>query len=221
MDPFRSEEDAFKITMFIAVLALPVVLAAVIFDSGVALGVAAGLAFAGGLYWISKRLGAPAEQVELAAPIDDRSHRVLVIANETLSGAALREEIEYRARGLGAAETHVVCPALNSKVRHRTNEEDVARSEAQARLDAMLDSLQQAGVTADGEIGDDDPVQAIEDALRVFRADEVIISTHPPGKSNWLEADVVARARKRFPIPITHVIVDLDLDRDREFVAGS
>jgi GABA permease len=62
---------------------------------------------------------------------------------------------------------------------------------------------------ADGEIGDDDPIQAIEDGIRTFRPDELILSTHPVGRSNWLERGVVERARERFEIPLTHVIVDL------------
>jgi GABA permease len=49
----------------------------------------------------------------------------------------------------------------------------------------------------------------MEDALRLFPADEVMISTHPPGRSNWLEHDVVDRARERFDLPVTHVVVDL------------
>jgi hypothetical protein len=56
-------------------------------------------------------------------------------------------------------------------------------------------------------------VQAIEDALRVFGADEIIISTHPPGRSNWLERDEVAKARDRFPVPVTHVVVDLQAEQ--------
>jgi len=62
-------------------------------------------------------------------------------------------------------------------------------------------------------VGDADPLQAIEDALRAFGADEVIVSTHPPGRSNWLERDVIARARERFDLPITHVVVDLERER--------
>ena len=50
----------------------------------------------------------------------------------------------------------------------------------------------------------------MEDALRTFGADEIIISTHPPGRSNWLERGVVEKARERFPVPITHVVVDLE-----------
>jgi hypothetical protein len=56
-------------------------------------------------------------------------------------------------------------------------------------------------------------MQAIEDALRTFGADEIIISTHPPGRSNWLEKEVIERARERFDLPITHVVVDLEHER--------
>jgi hypothetical protein len=68
-------------------------------------------------------------------------------------------------------------------------------------------------VDARGEVGDDDPLQAIEDALRTFGADAIIISTHPPGRSNWLEREVIVRARERFDLPITHVVVDLERER--------
>ena len=50
----------------------------------------------------------------------------------------------------------------------------------------------------------------MEDALRTFGADEIVISTHPEGRSNWLERGVVNAARERFEVPITHVVVDLE-----------
>jgi hypothetical protein len=53
-----------------------------------------------------------------------------------------------------------------------------------------------------------DPLRAIEDALRAFGVEEVIISTHREGRSNWLEREVVSTARERFPVPIMHVTVD-------------
>ena len=61
-----------------------------------------------------------------------------------------------------------------------------------------------------GEVGDGDPLQAIEDALRGFPADEIVLSTHPPGRSNWLERGLVENARERFDCPIAHVVVDLE-----------
>ena len=56
-----------------------------------------------------------------------------------------------------------------------------------------------------------DPLQALDDAIRTFDPDEVIISTHPPQRSNRLERQVVQH-RERYELPITHVIVDLELE---------
>jgi hypothetical protein len=85
---------------------------------------------------------------------------------------------------------------------------------AQERLDASLSKLHALGVDARGEIGDVQPLQAIEDALRTFGPDEIIISTHPEGRSHWLETGVVTSARERFAVPVTHVVVDLDAERE-------
>jgi hypothetical protein len=108
----------------------------------------------------------------------------------------------------------VVTPALNTPVRHWVSDEDKAREEAQQRLEVSLERLGQAGIDARGQIGDGDPLQAIEDALRTFGADEVIISTHPEGRSHWLERGIVTGARERFAVPITHVVVDLEAERE-------
>ena len=70
------------------------------------------------------------------------------------------------------------------------------------------------GIEARGEVGDSDPLQAIEDAMRTFGPDEIVISTHPEGRSNWLERGVVTGARERFTVPVTHVVVDLEAERE-------
>jgi GABA permease len=70
-------------------------------------------------------------------------------------------------------------------------------------------ALAAAGIETRGQVGDDDPLQAIEDALRSFPADEIVLSTHPPGRSNWLERGLVEHARERFEVPLAHVVVDL------------
>jgi hypothetical protein len=195
----------------VAVLVAPVVLAAVIFDSGVALGVAGGLAL-GLLFalYMRREQRAP-ERVGVArgGPAPGGRRRILVVANETLTGAALRREIENRSEG-SEAEIRVVCPALNTRLKHWTSDEDAARSEATRRLEGILAALDRDGLPAKGDIGEGDPIQAMEDALRRFPADEAIVSTHPPGRSNWLEHGVIERARERFDIPVGHVIVDLE-----------
>jgi nucleotide-binding universal stress UspA family protein len=137
-------------------------------------------------------------------------HRILVIANETVGGEALRKRIERHAGK--RAQVLVVSPALNTPLRHWASDEDPARAEAQERLRRSLARLEQEGIQASGEVGDGDPLQAIEDALRTFGADEIIISTHPEGRSNWLERGVVSGARERFAVPIHHVVVDLEAE---------
>ena len=79
-------------------------------------------------------------------------------------------------------------------------------------------AMRAAGLEAEGEIGDGDPIQAIEDAIRTFRPDELIISTHPAGRSHWLERGVVEKARERFEIELTHVVVDLARRRSSSLI---
>lgn len=138
--------------------------------------------------------------------------RILIISNETLAGETLHEEVARRARATGA-EVLVVCPALNSRLRHWLSDEDGARAAAGKRLAESLAALSGRGVDARGEIGDADPIAATRDALRTFPADEIVIATHPPGRSNWLERDVVNRARAAFHVPVTGIVVDLEAER--------
>jgi hypothetical protein len=115
----------------------------------------------------------------------------------------------------------VVSPALNSPLRHWVSDQDQARAAAQERLSRSLARLAEEGIDARGEVGDGEPLQAIEDALRSFGADEIIISTHPEGRSQWLERGVVTGARTRFDVPITHVVVDLEAEREEVRPHGS
>lgn len=137
--------------------------------------------------------------------------RILVLANETCAGAAVCDEVRYRA-GHEPAKVLVVAPALSeSRVGHWLSSSiGPARDAARERLDASVTAFRAAGLEANGQLGDSDPLQALDDAYRVFSPDEIIISTHPPARSNWLERQVVQRARERYQVPITHVVVDLE-----------
>jgi hypothetical protein len=147
---------------------------------------------------------------ELAPSTDPK--RILVVANETVADETLAEEL--RARAHAGTEVLVVCPALNSRLRHWTSDEDAARTAAQSRLDASLERLAVAGLQARGHVGDADPVQAIDDALCTFAADEIVLSTHPPERSHWLARNVTERAQRLFGLPVTHIVVDLARERD-------
>jgi hypothetical protein len=142
---------------------------------------------------------------ERAPAVADGVRHVLVVANETIGTETLRREVCARAAGC-ESDVLVVAPALNTPIRHWTDEEDAARANARARLGEELAVLAGLGVRARGEIGADDPLQAIDDALRTFPADEIVISTHEHERSNWLEEDVVERARAAYGMPVTHVV---------------
>ena len=104
----------------------------------------------------------------------------------------------------------VGCPALSSPVRRWASDLDGARAGAQRRLDEILRLLRAAGIEAHGEIGDEDSLHAIEDNLRTFGADEIIITTRPAGRSSRLERGVITRAREHFAVPVTHLVIDTD-----------
>jgi len=137
--------------------------------------------------------------------------RILVVANETVAGRELLDELKRRTSG-GDADVLVVAPALNTRLRYLFADVDHARELAEQRLAGSIETLRAHGIEARGAVGDSNPLVAIEDALFEFDADEIIISTHPPERSNWLEKKTVDRARERFDRPITHVVVDLQRD---------
>jgi GABA permease len=205
-NPIRSEADAFRFVLLTIGYFALIVIGSVI---NVWVGVAVFVVLTAGVLWwfLMRRTDAEAPVRQAPAPHAPEHYRVLVVANETVGGAQLLETIHERIAGRDA-RVLVVCPALNSPLRHWASDEDDARNKAQERLDASLKTMQGAGIQAAGEIGDGDPIQAIEDALRTFRPDELIVSTHPPGKSHWLERGVVDKARERFALPVTHVVVD-------------
>jgi hypothetical protein len=137
--------------------------------------------------------------------VQSRPRRVLVISNETVEADILRETIAARA---GRTQVLVVAPALNTRLRHWLSDEDPARRAAERRLAGTLAALRTAGVDVDGWVGDADPLLAIEDALAVFAADELLVATHPEARSNWLAHDLVGRACARFSLPVLHLVVD-------------
>jgi hypothetical protein len=208
INPLRSEAEAFRFLIASIAYFAAIVVASLVGGEWVGLGVFIALSAAVvAWWWHARREERPRRTVP--RPHAPGERRILVVANETVGGHTLRSAILEKSLDV-REEVLVVTPALNSPIRHWVSDDDGARASAQQRLDESLAQLAAAGVEAKGQIGDGDPLQAMEDALRTFGADEIIISTHPVGRSNWLERDVVEKARERFAVPITHVVVDLE-----------
>ncbi len=211
-NPLRSEREVFRAVLIVAVAAGAVVVLTVLTRPAVGAALlAAEIGLGIGLLWRAGR-GTLPHRAEVTRR-DDPVYRILVLANETVGGRALLAEIENRVKGRNS-EILVVVPALTSSpLEHWASDVDAALDEARERLDASLATMASAGLRASGHVGDHhEPNAALEDALREFPADEVIISTHPPERSRWLERGVVKRAREEVPLPITHVVVDLEAE---------
>ena len=214
-NPLRSEAEMFRLVVIIGLAALPVIVLGLVAGPEwglVVLGVELGIGI--GLIWRGSR-GTLPHEAEVAHSGDD-VHRILVVANQTVAGRSLLAEIKGHCAGR-ATEILVVVPALpQSRLEHLAHDVDGALAEARTRLDESLAAMGEAGLNARGEVGDHhDPNAAIEDALAAFPADEVIISTHPPERSRWLESGVVERAEADIPLPVTHVVVDLEAEAAR------
>ena len=133
--------------------------------------------------------------------------RLLVVITTEVPDAVLRDFV--RSRAGDDAELLVVAPASElSRLDWLTNAEDDARSEAASLAVKTAEATPTEDVMA--TVGDSDPVKAIEDALRTFAADEILVVAHPDDQAGWLEEGTGAAAQKRFSLPITRVTVAED-----------
>jgi hypothetical protein len=130
---------------------------------------------------------------------------VLVVAHQTAATAPLLDAVRERAQR-GPARFHLVVPRRPHGLDKVANPEDTGEDEARRVLDDALPKLTDAaGQEVTGDIGDAEPLLAIEDAINLGNYDEMIISTLPLGVSRWLKLDLISKARG-LGLPVTHVL---------------
>jgi hypothetical protein len=137
----------------------------------------------------------------------EETAHVVVLATETVGGHKLLEAIERRA-AQGPIRCTVVCPRTTPHQGFVVYD-DTSRSAARIRLELMLDRLGELGIPARGEVMDPDPYLAVQDAIRAWGGDEVIISTYPYPRVGVLRRDLIDRVRNWSGLPVEHVVVDL------------
>ena len=148
--------------------------------------------------------------------------RILVVANQTLGGDALIESIRARMTK-GPCQFTLLVPATARAYLSNTEmmghlgtglpphprgpkdaeEDDYAR--ARRRLEFGIEELRRVGADVDGDVGEGNPLKAIEHALARRTYDEIIISTLPSGKSRWLSRDLPHKVERKFDLPVTVV----------------
>lgn len=190
--------------LIVAAIAVPVIVAFAVAGPGFGVAVGALAAVAIAVVAIKAR---PDEPIEVAQDGDKR--RILVVLSAPVEGPAAVEEIaaEVGIDDPGAeAEVLVLAPARTSFLDRWASDVRSGREEAQRRLVLSVAALAAADVDAEGRVGDEDLVQATEDRLREFAADEVILTTGPAVEDPAGEA-AAEQLRRRLPIPLKRIVV--------------
>jgi hypothetical protein len=209
--PIRSEPEAFRLTIAAVVVVAAAVLIGWLTEALVGaavLSLAVAVAVIAYLRAANPDRHAPLHRAAHQAHPHGASageRHVLVIANETLSGAELRERI------LGPdgerTEIDILAPVLTSQLHYGVSDIDREIEQARTRMERSLAWARMQGIVARGEVGDPSPTTAIEDELRDFGADEVIVVTHHGARETWQERGELERLRRELDVPVTHIVV--------------
>ena len=202
MPSLLTEEDsggtrylrAGAIPLVVAAIAVPVVIAmllSVIAVGATAIGMAAGAAAVASLIVLAARLRP--RRMDVAAP-SDAGRRLLVLAEGEVTPEAAER---VAARAEGAVDVRVVVPLVSRRIDRWLSAEDAAREAAQDRLARAAGALVAAGLPVSGSLGDSDARQALEDVLRGYSADEVIVVGG--------EGDRLSGALERIEIPVSRI----------------
>ncbi len=163
------------------------------------------------LYFITRRIR---EREIVVPPVPEPTApaaRVLVLANQTVEGRELLEEL--RSIDRAGRATYFVCVPANpidtgtAMYQGAVYMWEATAAAAQERLDRTLEVLRSENLEATGELGSYKPLKALADAVERFRPDRLVICTLPEQQSAWLRFDIVDRAREAHGLPVTHVVV--------------
>jgi hypothetical protein len=106
-------------------------------------------------------------------------------------------------------EVAIVAPASDLPlVKWLANDDDRALEEARRRARELAEAEAGVASVVDARVGDPDPVTAVEDALQVFPADELVVVTRPKDAATWLEKRAIMGDLERFGLPVLHLVDD-------------
>ncbi len=130
---------------------------------------------------------------------------VLVACDDACDPNAIADLVAAHAAGR-TAHALVVAPALGSRLDRLTGDE-AGYSRAREHLEATVRALKTVSEDPSGTVGSHDPIQAIDEALRAFPADEIVLAVQSEGsQQNWLAEDIVSVAGARYDVPVTPLV---------------
>jgi hypothetical protein len=131
----------------------------------------------------------------------------LIITNTAVADPAGVPDVVAR-QVREADKVCVVAPALTGRLHSWLSDVDAELREADERMARLVNGIGASGPAVSGEVGDEDPLQAVADALVTFPADALIIGVHPSHDANWRERHLGKKVRERFGLPVTELIFD-------------
>jgi nucleotide-binding universal stress UspA family protein len=164
-------------------------------ELGAGLGMAVGALAATSLIVFAAR-AKPEHRLEVARS-GDAGHRVLVVAVAEASPESAQRIADITG---SPSDVRLVVPVPSHRLDRWLSAEDDARHEAEALLARSAGTLVAAGLPVSGSIGDADPAQALEDELRGYAADEVVLLTAG-------DKDPLGKVEARIGLPLRRVIV--------------
>jgi hypothetical protein len=202
MSPFlttRDPQGGLRLRALTAPLLIAVIAAAVAAAMALSSSVGAGLGLAVGALAVTALVvfavrARPRERVEVAKD-SGSGRRVLVLATDEVTADAA-ERVEKLAAG--ADDVRLLIPLPSHRLERWLSAEDDARAEGERRLAHSAGALVAAGLPVSGSLGDHDPAQALEDELRDYPADEVLLLSEG-------DDDPLAELKGRLGLPLTRV----------------
>jgi hypothetical protein len=133
--------------------------------------------------------------------------RALVVVDEGVSGEESTRSLLAHL-GDGVEDVFVVAPALpESKLDLMMGAVDEAIPPARERLEETLEALREAGLKADGEVGDSDPIQAMNDEVIKFAPDQIVLVAHTEAEGSPVEKRLLEQAERDFDLPVLELVV--------------
>jgi hypothetical protein len=160
---------------------------------GAGVGMAVGALAATSLVVFAAR-AKPDGRLEIAAS-EDAGHRVLVLAVAEATPTAAQRIADITG---SPSDVRLVVPVPSHRLDRWFSAEDRARHEAEGRLARSAGVLVAAGLPVSGSVGDADPAQALEDELRGYAADEVVLLTGG-------QRDPLGKIESRIGLPLRRV----------------
>lgn len=138
--------------------------------------------------------------------------RALVVIDEAVSGEELTRSLLGHL-GKDVEEVFVVAPALpESKLDLMMGAVDEAIPPARERLEETLKALKDAGLRASGEVGDSDPIQAMNDEVIKFAPDQIVLVAHDEDEGSPVEKGLLEQAERDFDLPVLELVVTRDAE---------